>query len=536
MSAHATLDTTSPRWWPWRRPTFRRGLRAVALASAALLPLAPAASAADTSASTPVAGTVAEQIDRYLTLHLKEAAVPGAAVALTRVDQVVMVRGYGHDSTGAAVTPTSLFRVASLSKSFTALAVMQLVDAGRVNLDNPVRQYVPQFQMADPRAASITVRQLLNQTSGITDAVVPELSRHQPSTLSQAASSLRSFHLATTPGSAWSYANPNYQVAARLVEVVSDEEFDAYQHHHIFTPAHMTSTTSTITETDPVPGLADGHLMAYGHPFTAPGFGSFVAGEGGVVSSATDMAQWLIVNANHGRAADGTQLVSGSSAQVLHTASATGSNYALGWTTRGPRTAPTRVEHSGSLFTFTSQEAFWPDTGYGVVLLFNSGSPMAMDQNAIVHGVFDIIEGTTPPADGPSLAHRVDLSLGALTVLALALGTRGVVRAGTWARYRRRGRMSTALRLLPSAFALAVAAGFPWLAENLVGRDVNWRAAAYEWPALVVFVVAAALASSATLLARAWRWRQSGGRVSPDLAPSSARELVHTPTVGHPAD
>jgi CubicO group peptidase (beta-lactamase class C family) len=497
--------------------------------------LAPAASAADTSAPTPAADTVAKQIDGYLTSHLKEAAVPGAAVALTRGDQVVMVRGYGHDSTGAAVTPTSLFRVASLSKSFTALAVMQLVDAGRVNLDDPVLDYVPEFQMADPRAASITVRQLLNQTSGITDAVVPELSRRQPTTVPQAASSLRSYHLATTPGTAWSYANPNYQVAARLVEVVSGEEFNAYQQRHIFTPAHMTSTSATITENDPVPGLADGHLMAYGHPFTAPGFGSFVAGEGGVVSSATDMAQWLIVNANRGRAADGTQLVTQDSAHILHTPSATGSNYALGWTTRGPRTAPTRVEHSGSLFTFTSQEAFWPGTGYGVVLLFNSGSPLAMDQNAIVHGVFDIIEGTTPPSDGPNLTRRADLVLGALTVLALLLGGLGLVRAGSWVRERRGVRVRTALRLLPSALVLTLGAAFPWLAEALIGRDVTWRAAAYEWPALVVFVAATQFAEVVTLAARAWqgfRSRPTTTATAPQMAPAAHRAGARIPVGG----
>ena len=73
---------------------------------------------------------MAAEIDRFLSAELKDSAIPGAAVAVTRGDQVLMVRGYGHDSTGEAVTGDSLFRIASLSKSFTALAVMQLVDAG----------------------------------------------------------------------------------------------------------------------------------------------------------------------------------------------------------------------------------------------------------------------------------------------------------------------------------------------------------------------------------------------------------------------
>ena len=88
------------------------------------------------------------------------------------------------------------------------------------------------------------------------------------------------------------------------------------------------------------------------------------------------------------------------------------------------------MEHSGNLFTSTAEAALWPASGYGVVLLFNSGSPMMLDQIAIVHGVFDIIEGTAPPASGPRLAARIDTALAVLTLVTLALGVSGVVRAG----------------------------------------------------------------------------------------------------------
>src|SRR4051794_15648585 len=311
---------------------------------------------------------------------------------------------------------------------------MQLVDAGLLHLDDPVRQHLPEFEMADPRVDQVTVRELLNHTSGITDAVVPDLSRAQPSSPAEATTSLRSTHLASTPGTSYSYANPNYQVAARLVEVLSGEPFGRYLRRHILQPAQMSATTSTVTDDQPVPGLAEGHLIAYGHAFAAPGFGSHTAGDGGVVSTAADMARWLIVNANDGRAPDGTRLVSSRAMRQLHTPNAPRSHYALGWDTHGPAGAPSRVEHSGSLFTFTSEEALWPASGYGVVLLFNAGSPMMLDQIAIVHGVFDIVEGTTPPARGPRMAARLDTILALLTLAALALGIAGIVRAGHWAR------------------------------------------------------------------------------------------------------
>ncbi len=470
------------------------------------MPLLAAAPALPAEAASHRPEPVAAEIDRFLSAQLNDSAIPGAAVAVTHGDQVLMVRGYGHDSTGKAVTGDSLFRIASLSKSFTALAVMQLVDAGLLHLYDPVRQHLPEFEMTDPRAGQITVRELLDHTSGITDAVVPDLSRDQPSSPRQATTSLRSAHLASTPGTSYSYANPNYQVAARLVEVLSGEPFGRYLRRHILGPAQMSATTSTVTDDQPVRGLADGHLIAYGHAFAAPGFGSYATGDGGVVSTAADMARWLTVNANGGRAPDGTRIVSRQSMRLLHTPSAPRSGYALGWDAHGPADAPTRVEHSGSLFTFTSEEALWPATGYGVVLLFNAGSPMMLDQIAIVHGVFDIIEGTTPPASGPHLALRLDTILALLTLAALALGAGGVVRAGRWARRRRRAPLRAALGLLPPVLVLAAGASFSRLAEAWIGRDVTWRAAAYEWPALVVFVCAALAAAAGTLLARSWQW------------------------------
>ncbi|WP_392545269.1 serine hydrolase domain-containing protein [Oryzobacter telluris] len=461
------------------------------------------------------------QIDRFLTTALRESAIPGVAVALTRGDQVLMVGGYGHDSTGAAVTESSLFRVASLSKSFTALAVMQLVDAGLVDLDDSVQQHLPEFQMADPRSAQITVRQLLDQTSGITDAVVPELSRPQPSSPTDATTSLRSARLSSTPGTSWSYANPNYQVAARLVEALSGEEFGHYLRRHIFEPAQMAATTSTVTADQPVPGVAQGHLIAYGHAFPAPGFRSYATGDGGIVSSAADMARWLVVNAHDGRTADGTAVVSSRGLRLLHTPSAPRVGYALGWATRGPTNAPTRIEHSGSLFTFTAQQALWPASGYGVVLLFNSGSPMMLEQTAIVHGVFDIIEGKSPPSSGASPAAKLDAVLAVLTLAALALGTLGVLRAGRWAR-RRRGSAIRGLRMLPSVLVLAAGTAFPLLAKAWVGRDVTWSAAAYQWPAMVVFVFAVLLATAATVLARSWQWSRIDHAAPSAESPSAA--------------
>src|SRR5512133_869660 len=110
------------------------------------------------------------EIDRYIDGERKATGLPGLAIAIVQGNAIVHMRGYGiaDKQSRRPVTLATPFVLASSSKSFTALAIMQLVEAGKINLDSPVVQYIPWFRMADNEASShITVRQLLIQTSGL---------------------------------------------------------------------------------------------------------------------------------------------------------------------------------------------------------------------------------------------------------------------------------------------------------------------------------------------------------------------------------
>ena len=110
-------------------------------------------------------------IDAYMKERMQALKIPGAALAIVQGDQIEYSQGYGvADSTGRAVTPQTPFLLGSLSKSFTALAIMQLAEDNKLELDAPVQKYLPWFQIADKKASSeITVRQLINQTSGFSE-------------------------------------------------------------------------------------------------------------------------------------------------------------------------------------------------------------------------------------------------------------------------------------------------------------------------------------------------------------------------------
>jgi len=123
------------------------------------------ASAATRPASTPDFAA----IDNYVLSQMNTLHIPGVALGIVHGKQIVHVRGFGiADPSGRSVTPQTSFSISSMTKSFTAVAIMQLVEQGKVALDAPVQRYLPWFRVATPGASGkITVRNLLNHTSGI---------------------------------------------------------------------------------------------------------------------------------------------------------------------------------------------------------------------------------------------------------------------------------------------------------------------------------------------------------------------------------
>lgn len=267
---------------------------------------------------------------------MKTHHIPGLALAITHNNQVLHVKGYSTANNDRPVTAQTQFLIASMSKSFTAIAVMQLVEAGQINLDSPVQTYLPEFTVTDPAfAAKITIRHLLNQVSGLSDVGFPdELQVSQATTIGNRITSLSQARPVAFPGSQFHYFNPNYEVLARVVEVVSQQPFSAYLQTHIFTPLQMSRTLNPTTSAEAFQGatnMAQGHLMAFGLPFAYPEMSGYVGGSSGIISTAEDMANYLIFQTNSGQFKE-TKLLSQSSVALMHTPPKTiGSSYGMGW-------------------------------------------------------------------------------------------------------------------------------------------------------------------------------------------------------------
>ncbi len=406
-----------------------QGLLATGLAMLAIAGVAVAVSPA-------VEPTYFAAVDRFVNAQMAKHRVPGLALAITRHGQVVHVRGYGAAREGEPVTAQTQFRLASLSKSFTAVAVLQLAESGRVDLDALVSRYVTDFTVvAPPGSGTITVRQLLNHTSGLADAGFVHGLAGQQNTLAERVASLKTAQSIDRPGTAFHYFDPNYQVLARLVELVSGQPFDVYLKTNIFAPLGMANTVSAMTSdgaAQRASHLAQGHMVLYGVPIAVPELSGFLGGSGGIVSSAADMAHYLAAQ-SQGRKDVEPRMLSPAGITLMQTPPpGLASSYGMGWAASevdGIRT----VEHNGVLSTFYADAVLLPDSGYAFVLLYNeyalATSMVAFP--AIKHGLVALLTGRVPAHDRLSMPV-IGLLLAAVTAIAVGLAIRSLLQLRNW--------------------------------------------------------------------------------------------------------
>ncbi|WP_139992465.1 serine hydrolase domain-containing protein [Paenibacillus paridis] len=341
------------------------------------------------------------ELDSYMETAMEALDIPGAALGIVQKDAPLYIKGYGTaDSKNTAITPQTPFILGSTSKSFTAMAVMQLVEAGKVGLDAPVQQYLPSFRVADEQASSeITVRQLLNQTSGISAFAGKDLPSHEL-TLAQYPAAKQEAKLSGPAGSQFEYSNMNYDVLGALVQKVSGQSYGEYVKRQIFEPLGMGQTTTSYSESLKL-GLSEGHQPIFGWLFaTSPKERAANVPSGYIQSSAEDMSHYLVAQLNNG-VYEGKQLVSGESVALMHGEQGArmeeGGLYGMGWMSQNGA-----VYHQGSVENFQSNLFIEGETG--IVLLLNANDPLVSAAEMMTEGIRQILAGEKPsPADLPSM-------------------------------------------------------------------------------------------------------------------------------------
>ena len=238
---------------------------------------------------------------------LRKQEIPGFAIAIIEGGRVVYERGFGVLSLEKkdAVTPRSLFHMASITKTFVATAVMQLVEKGKIKLDAPITTYLPYFRMDDPRAATITIQQLLSHTSGMPDVADYEWDKPQydDGALERYVRSLKDQKLVFAPGERFQYSNMAYEILGDVVAKASGLSFEDYVEKNILQPVGMSDSTLLVKETNPT-------LMTWGHEIDVNGkpFASRVypynrahTPSSDLHSNVRDMSHWAIANLDGGK-------------------------------------------------------------------------------------------------------------------------------------------------------------------------------------------------------------------------------------------
>jgi CubicO group peptidase (beta-lactamase class C family) len=209
-------------------------------------------------------------IDRFVESERQAMHIPGLAIGIVKGDRIAHLAGYGQaDANGRPVTAQTPMLTASVTKSFTAMAVMQLVETEKVDLDALIQRYLPWFRVADADAsARITVRHLLNQTSGFPtgpDNAGMVGGDMDGQALERGVRSLASASLSQPVGSTYQYSNWNYWTHGALGQAVSGQSYEAYLQQHVLDPLAMRRSYTSQAAARPE-GLATAYRFWFGVP------------------------------------------------------------------------------------------------------------------------------------------------------------------------------------------------------------------------------------------------------------------------------
>lgn len=315
--------------------------------------------------------------------------VPGASLLVVKDGKAVIRRSYGYANLEKRIkaTPATNYRLASLTKQFTAACILLLRQDGKLHLSDPVRRYLPELPATD---AAITIYDLLDHTSGLIDyeSLIPAGTTHQindDDVLRMIASQHRLYF---TPGSAHRYSNGGYVLLGLVIQRISGMDLADFMKQRIFQPLGMDHTLMYEHDRGPaVPDRAYGYSYVGGKwTFTDQDVTSATRGDGGIYTSIDDMAKW-------DAALSDNRLLNAASRQMAFTPHAPLDDpdvgYGFGWRISGDT-----VWHSGETEGFCNVIIRWPKQHVTVVILSNRSDPQPYPTALMIGQLFLPGKGT----------------------------------------------------------------------------------------------------------------------------------------------
>jgi CubicO group peptidase (beta-lactamase class C family) len=320
-----------------------------------------------------------QKMDTLVHEAMSDGLVPGLSVVIVNRDGTQYAKGFGSANleTKTAFTPDTRGHIGSTGKAFTAVAVMQLLERGLIELDAPITTYLPDFRVNDPRGPSITVRHLLTNSSGLGGSELDGDTKDDA--LENHVKSLTGITLEYAPGEGYAYANSGWSTLGLMVQRLSGLPYEQYMQEKIFAPLEMNDSTLEYWKPGAL-GDANGHRAgSQSQQVVRPAFVNRGYGPAGMhVSTTNDISKYLFMLLNNGLAHNGERILSEASVQEITRGQVAGESsvglenirYAFGWETL-ERHGVHSVEHGGSVATMGAYLMLAPNHGFAVGVLFN---------------------------------------------------------------------------------------------------------------------------------------------------------------------
>lgn len=333
---------------------------------------------------------VAATLSKFIQQEMQDKQLPSFSIALVDNQQIVWAQGFGYADPDKKILATSktVYRIGSVSKLFTDIGVMQLVERGQLDLDAPVQKYLPDFHPKNPFHTKITLRQLMSHRAGLLREP-PVGNYFDPSELSLAAMvhSLNETTLVYPPETHTKYSNAGVAVVGYVLEKHSGEPFATYLQHAVLQPMGLRDSAFR-PEPQLIANLAKAYMWSYdGKLFQAPTFELGMAPAGCMYSTVLDLGKFLSVLFNGGQGTDGQVLRRETLEKMWMPQFAKpgqSSPYGLGFRLT-ELDAHREVEHAGAIYGFATQLSGLPDDKLGVVTVTTMDSA-----NAVTNHVADV--------------------------------------------------------------------------------------------------------------------------------------------------
>ncbi|MBU5590172.1 serine hydrolase [Clostridium sp. MSJ-4] len=359
---------------------------------------------------------IIKDLDRIINEYIKAEFVPGLAVGVVYNNEVIYTKGFGvkNIDTKEPVDENSLFHMASVSKTFVATGIMQLVEQGKINLDKCLIEYLPYFKLKDERYKNITIRQILNHTSGMPDEEDYEWDKpkYDDKALERYVRSVDGRELMWEPGEKFAYSNIAYEILGHVIEKVSGMSFEEYMKENILDVVKM-------KESNFLKPLVSKDLLTSPHILDVKnGYGATVSEvfpynrahgpSSTLCSNVVEMCNYAIANINEGRFQGDKILKNTSYSELWREYASTEwggytSKIGLSWFL-GQYKGNKVMSHSGMDTGFRSNLIILPERGIAVVVMINA---YYIGTKILCTSILDILLGEEVHYIKTSLAQHI---------------------------------------------------------------------------------------------------------------------------------